>query len=93
MYSVLKTKQKKWIMLAVRKVWSAPSYPEKFQGISHKNIILGEYLHSIHYSENQKRNLQQFIFYKYFCMDLHVYAVDRPSWTFKSECSVYTQGI
>jgi hypothetical protein len=52
MYSVLKTKQKKWNMVAVWKVWSAPSYPEMFQGIPHKNIILGEYLHSIHCSEN-----------------------------------------
>jgi hypothetical protein len=55
MYSVLKIKQKKWNMLAVWKVWSAPSYPEMFQGIPHKNIILGEYLHSIHYSENLKK--------------------------------------
>jgi hypothetical protein len=59
MYSVLKTKQKKWNMLAVWKVWSAPSYPEMFQGIPNKNIILREYLHSIHYSENYlKKNLQ-----------------------------------
>jgi hypothetical protein len=39
-------------------VWSAPSYPEMFHGIPHKNIILGEYLHSTHYSENLKQNLQ-----------------------------------
>jgi hypothetical protein len=52
MYSVLKTKQMKWNMLAVWKVWSAPSYPKMFQGIPHKNIILDEYLHSIYYSEN-----------------------------------------
>jgi hypothetical protein len=77
MYSVLETKQKKWNMLAVWKVWSAPSYPEMFQGIPHKNIILDEYLHL------------QYIFYKYFCMDLHFYPVDTPSWALKSECSVY----
>jgi hypothetical protein len=41
MYSVLKTKQKKWNMLAVWKVWRDPSYPKMFQGISHKNITLG----------------------------------------------------
>jgi hypothetical protein len=46
------SKQKKWNMLAVWKVWSAHSYPKMFHGIPHKNIILGEYLHSIHYSDN-----------------------------------------
>jgi hypothetical protein len=46
------SKQKKWNILAVWQVWSAPPYPEMFQGIPHENIILGEYLHSIHYSEN-----------------------------------------
>jgi hypothetical protein len=49
------SKQMKWNMLAVWKVWSAPSYPEMFQGIPHKYIILGEYLHSIHYCENLKQ--------------------------------------
>jgi hypothetical protein len=52
MYIVLKTKQKKWNTLAVWKVWSAPSYPEMFQGMPHKNIILGEYLHPTHFLEN-----------------------------------------
>jgi hypothetical protein len=55
MYSVLKTKQKEWNMLALWKVWSAPSYPEMFQGIPHKSIILSAYLHSIHCSENLKK--------------------------------------
>jgi hypothetical protein len=57
MYSVLKTEQKKWNMLAVWKVWSVPSYPKMFQGIPYKNIILGKYLHSIYCSENLNKNL------------------------------------
>jgi hypothetical protein len=32
-------------MLALWKVWSAPSYPEMFQGIPHRNTISSEYLH------------------------------------------------
>jgi hypothetical protein len=56
MYNVLKTKQKNWNMLAVWKAWSASSYREMFQGIPHKNIILVECLHSIHYSENLKKS-------------------------------------
>jgi hypothetical protein len=55
MYSVLKIKHKKWNLLAVWKVWSAPSYPKMFQEIPRKNIILREYLHSIHCSENVKK--------------------------------------
>jgi hypothetical protein len=53
MYSVLKTKQKKWNTLAVWKVWSAPSYREIFQGIPHKT--LGEYLHSILFWKLKKK--------------------------------------
>jgi hypothetical protein len=49
------SKQKKWNVLAMWKVWSAPSYPEMFQGKPNENIILGEYLHSIHYSEKLKK--------------------------------------
>jgi hypothetical protein len=62
MYSVLKTKQK-WNMLAVWKVWSAPSYPEMFEWIPHRNIILGEYLHSVHCSENLKKKIFSSLFY------------------------------
>jgi hypothetical protein len=83
MYSVLKIKEVKHVG-SVKSV-KRPFISRMFQGIPHKNIILGEYLHSIHYSKNLKKNLQQFIFHKYFCMDLHFYAVDRPSWVFKSE--------
>jgi hypothetical protein len=90
MYSVLKTKQKKWNILAVWKLWSAPSCPEMFQGIPHKNIILGEYLHSILFWKLKKKKSSVIYFYKYFRMDLYFYAVDRPSWACKSVCSVYT---
>jgi hypothetical protein len=57
------------------------------RGSDHEGII--SLLESVlsHFPIN---NIQKFIFYKYFCVDLHFYAVDRPSWAFKSEYSVYT---
>jgi hypothetical protein len=53
-------------MLAVWKVWSAPSYPEIFQGTPHRNIILCEYLHSIHCSENEKKIFSSLFFINIF---------------------------
>jgi hypothetical protein len=34
------SKQKTWNMLAVWKMWSAPSYPKMFQGIKKKNSVV-----------------------------------------------------
>jgi hypothetical protein len=71
------SKQKTRNTLAVWKVWSVPSYPEMFQGIPHKNIILGEYLHSIHCFEILKRK----IFTSLFFINIFVWTYIFMQWT------------
>jgi hypothetical protein len=48
-----------------------------FQGIPYKNIILGEYLHSIHYSENLKKK----VFSSFFFITIFVWTYIFMQWT------------
>jgi hypothetical protein len=47
-----------------------------FQGIPYKNINLGEYLHSVHYSENKKK-----IFSSLFYINIFVWNYIFMQWT------------
>jgi hypothetical protein len=92
MYSVLKTKKKRSETCRQCEKYEVPLHIPKYFKEYHTKTSFLVSTYSQYTILKIKKKSSVVYFYKYFCMDLHFYAVDRPSWHLNLS-AVFTHGV